>query len=158
MYCKLNDQVDYPLRAQMDGREVLHACRNTVAGLISVCGVYLDSKCEKEKGSLITCINCQRGLGFLNKDATNVRYLLKDVSTNTFFKRDKGTGIWVSEAFDATRWMTYEGVAGAINQIVFHRKYAKFNFENSCESEKYCEAIRRTLEIKKGYLRIELEE
>ncbi len=127
---------DHPGRMSSKDSELVHAVREVrnygQVTYVTACNHWPAINWgwrHQPKDSTITCTNCQRALGMIESEPTNVRYVIYDHSTGLYLKTTGRKSIWVEESFAATRWRTKSTAKGYVKQIVdWHRK-GKNTFE-----------------------------
>jgi len=123
VYCKLQS-ADHSFRVMPDGGEKVHAARKSHNSFITACGHYGDMYWIKlRRTAEITCKTCQRALAFETKPQDDKRYVIYDTTTKLYFLRRDGAGLWIEEAFGASRWRNYDTAEATRGEILSHRAW-----------------------------------
>lgn len=141
MYCYR--QSDYPLRMSPKNSNIVHAVTRMYRNNITACKHYpsfQDGWWYRKKGTCITCQNCQRALGFVEKELSDIRHVIYDSSTGLYLRYGEKSK-WVEHPYAATRWHDQDAPKRIVEDIMlWHRRGG-----------------RNTLEIRKARLKLEFE-
>lgn len=139
MYCQPNKE-DHPARARIETggyRGVVHAVRNvgpykTPEDSIRVrdygyfptaCGLFINGRDLISNTEEITCKNCQRALGFHEKEFAGGLYHVLYDKINELYFSSESKGYWTESLLLATRWLTEAGAVGR-KEVILRQRFS----------------------------------